>query len=138
LTTPNTSARESIEGQFLNMDGAMRALLARTLGVSEEESWTSLISAGVLTVRDLDNVAGKALAAAGVKEEICTTITAYQQAKQRPREGASDEATATPPLFHAVVRHLHFATSATSDFSAQGLRLPPLPAELSTPFHHTR
>jgi hypothetical protein len=42
----------------------------------------------VLTVRDIDNVAGKALAAAaGVKEEECTTIAAYQQAKQRPREG---------------------------------------------------
>jgi hypothetical protein len=87
------------------MDGALRVLLARTFDVSEEESWTSCISAGVLTTRDLDKmpgISGKALAAAGVKKEECTTIAAYQQARQRPREGVSDEATVIPPLFYAT------------------------------------
>jgi hypothetical protein len=61
VVTPNTSAHDSKEGLCLNMDGALGALFAITLGVSEEKSWASLISAGVLTVRDLDNVDGKLL-----------------------------------------------------------------------------
>jgi hypothetical protein len=74
------------------------------MGASEEESWASFVSAGVLTVRDidLDKVAGKALAAVGVKEKECTTIARCLPAIEAT--ASREQATRQKQLHHCFTR----------------------------------
>ena len=80
------------------MDGALLALLAETLGVFEEESWTSLTFAGVLTVRDLDNVAGKLLQQWESRRK-CARPSLPTNKQSNGHERTSDE---VPTPFHAT------------------------------------